>query len=236
MRNEKPLRSFVFLWTCRLLSLKLQANICFVSGNKSIASLSTISYSSGGDTQSLKALRPQTALDDFHPHKNPPWEKLMEDGCWECFWKEKDLRLTTGGNVRPPAVKCTFSPRRSVICASSYVSHVRSTRSAWQKCSAEGVSADVGDLRRVLELTSCEKAESSSSCFVPDSEASAQHSVTSGENMSHFPESFFKDTRGVIYSFIYKEYRISCERPRRHENPSNLLNFSEIICQMVIWR
>lgn len=116
MRNEKPLRSFVFLWTCRLLSLKLQANICFVSGNKSIASLSTISYSSGGDTQSLKALRPQTALDDFHPHKNPPWEKLMEDGCWECFWKEKDLRLTTGGNVRPPAVKCIFSPRRSVIC------------------------------------------------------------------------------------------------------------------------
>lgn len=171
MRNEKPLRSFVFLWTCRLLSLKLQANICFVSGNKSIASLSAISYSSGGDTQSLKALRPQTALDDFHPHKNPPWEKLMEDGCWECFWKEKDLRLTTGGNVRPPAVKCTFSPRRSVICASSYISHVRSKRSAWQKCS--------------------------SSCFVPDSEASAQHLVTSGENMSHSLLSLSLKTHGV---------------------------------------
>lgn len=108
MRNEKPLRSFLFLWTCCLLSLKLQTNICSVSGNKSIASLSAISYSSGGDTQSLKALRPQTALDDFHPQKNPLWEKLMEDGCWECFWKEKDLRLTTGGQQKATCCEMHF--------------------------------------------------------------------------------------------------------------------------------
>lgn len=141
MRNEKPLCSFVFLWTCCLLLLKLQANICFVSGNKSIASLSAISYSSGADAQSLKALRPQTALHDSHPHKIHPGRN---------WW-------------RLPAVKCTFSPRCNRCIA---------IRQSCKKHTVRVTDADVGNLRRVLELTSCEKAESSSSCFVLDSEAS----------------------------------------------------------------
>lgn len=70
VRNEKPRLCSLFLWIFCVLSLKLQTNICSVSGNKSIASLSAISYSSTGDTETLKALRRHwmtSTLTEIHP-------------------------------------------------------------------------------------------------------------------------------------------------------------------------
>lgn len=57
VENEKPLNSSHLLWIYCLLLLKLQTNICSVSGSKSIASLSAISHSSGSDRASLKPPR-----------------------------------------------------------------------------------------------------------------------------------------------------------------------------------